>query len=855
VATSEAALLALAESIADGAVIDWTAADTLTSAEHQAIVRQLRIVAELATLHRTMPADPAETPPPQVARRSASAPAIGRWAHLELIERLGAGTFGEVYRAWDPHLEREVALKLLRADQTPDDLQSSRIVAEGRLLARLHHPNIVTVHGVALHDGRVGLWMELVEGATLEQLLAQNGSFSAGEAAIIGIDLCRALAAMHQAGLVHRDIKTQNVVREAGGRIVLMDLGTGRVIDRLRPNLIPDLAGTPLYLAPEIFDGAAADERTDLYSLGVLLYRLVTAAFPVRAATIDELCAAHAQKRAVRLRDARPDLPTVFVRVVDRAIAAPASERYRTAGELEADLVSALDHPHTGARAASAGGGSRRRRLTWSGVAIAAAVILSALASPWSPLRIGRRASLDPHAIRSIAVLPLVNLSGDPSQDYFADGMTEAVIDNLARVRALRVISRTSVMQFKGTKKSLREVAAALNVDGVLEGSVVRSGDRVRISADLVHVATDRHVWVDNYDRDVRDLLSLQAEVAQSVAREIQVELTPQERAGFGSIQSANAAVQDAYLQGRYYWNKGTDEGYEKALDYFRQAAALDSTFARAYAGQADVYNMLPRRMSPFTAYPLAKDAANRALAIDPTLADAHTSIAFATFIFDRDWKTAETAFVRALQLNPNYSTAHMWYGDFLVAMGRFPEAERHYQTAEQLDPLAPRIRATHGDAFYFQRRYDEAIRQFRTSLNVGDGDPAAFINLTASYALKGMFTEAGSALAEWRANRGATLNQRAMSGLVLAMKGDRAAATKVMEDLVSTGSAIDVSANLMAAPYIYLGRRDRAFELLDRAERARAPGLLWANVDPMFDPLRSDPRFTDLLRRLHLAP
>src|SRR5262249_42595780 len=276
----------------------------------------------LAGLHRTLSRESAGGPGGSFVRRDSAAPAIGNWAHLTLVERLGGGTFGDVYRAWDRHLEREVALKLLRVDDAGEDLSNSRIANEGRLLARIRHQNVIAVHGVDAHDGRVGLWMDLVRGATLEQQLTSHGPFSAREAAAIGIDLCRALAAIHAAGLIHRDVKAQNVMREDGGRIVLMDLGTGRDAERGVGKGVLELAGTPLYLAPEIFTGSPASPRTDLYSLGVLLYHLVTGSFPVRAANIDQLQQAHAAGNVVRLRDARADLPSEFVRVVDRAIAA-----------------------------------------------------------------------------------------------------------------------------------------------------------------------------------------------------------------------------------------------------------------------------------------------------------------------------------------------------------------------------------------------------------------------------------------------------------------------------------------------------------------------------------------------------
>lgn len=445
----KAVLMSLAESIADGTRVDWEAAETHATADERPVIRQLRVLSELAGLHRTLPVDSSEQsrvlargPKPEarspLARRSANReggkPAmavIGSWGHLALLERLGGGSFGEVYRAWDRQLEREVALKLLRGEASVDDPRTSRIAIEGRLLARVRHPNVISVHGVAVHDGRVGLWMELVRGATLEQLLQQRGPFSAREAALIGIDLCRALAAIHAAGLIHRDVKTQNVLREDGGRVVLMDLGTGRE-SRGSRDASADMAGTPLYLAPEIFDGGSASVRTDIYSLGVLLYRLVTVSFPVRATSMEDLRAAHGSGGAVGLRDARADLPTAFVRVVDRAIGSDPEKRYATTGALEADLVRALDE------GAGELNPQRRPALRWRAGWLAAGIvaIIGLAALLW---RIDVNGTSGPAVapIRSIAVLPLANLSGDPSQEYLADGMTDELISTLGRVDGL----------------------------------------------------------------------------------------------------------------------------------------------------------------------------------------------------------------------------------------------------------------------------------------------------------------------------------------------------------------------------------------------------------------------------------
>jgi tetratricopeptide (TPR) repeat protein len=303
-------------------------------------------------------------------------------------------------------------------------------------------------------------------------------------------------------------------------------------------------------------------------------------------------------------------------------------------------------------------------------------------------------------------------------------------------------------MQYKRSGKSLKDIAKALNVEAVLEGSVQRSGDRVRISADLVHVATDRHVWVESYERDVRDVLALQNEVARTIAREVQIQLSPQEQAGFATAAAQrpmNPAAQEAYLQGRFYWNRRTSEGLLRALEFFRQATTIDPQFAPAFAGLADTYNLLPGGMATAVAYPLAKAAANRALAMDPTLADAHTSLAFAMFIFDRDWAASEAAFKRALQYNPGYATAHHWYGEYLSAMGRFDEAFAELEHARALDPLSTGIRTSIGSTYYVARRYDDAIRELRASLEIDPVQPWTYANIAFSYEQKGMLSEAAA--------------------------------------------------------------------------------------------------------------
>lgn len=862
-----AALLPLAESIADGAPVDWDAVEAAASDHDQAVIRQLRVLSNLAGLHRSLPAEPGAVPAALLAQRAGAAPAIGSWAHLTLIERLGGGTFGEVYRAWDRHLEREVALKLLRADESIDDLRASRIAIEGRLLARVRHANVITVHGVDAHDGRVGLWMELVRGVTLEQQIVARGPLSAREASAVGIDLCRALAAIHAAGLIHRDVKAQNVMREDGGRIVLMDLGTGREAQPSGARAVPDLAGTPLYLAPEIFTGAPASERTDLYSLGVLLYHLVTGSFPVRATTIEELREGHAKGTGVRLRDARADLPTAFVRVVDRAIAADPSRRYESAGAFEAALDQALDAatvPATPAAAAGSGAEPRVRWFTWPRVGILAttlAALLAVAVAGWPTLRGRRATAIVPGMIRSIAVLPLANLSGDPSQEYFADGMTDELIGALGELGSVNVISRTSAMQFKGSKKPLPDIARALHVDAVVEGSalvVPGSGGsepsgmkRVRINARLIYAGSDTQLWDRTFEKVAEDVFALRSEVVKAVADGIHVRLTSAAAGRTGQDFEAF----DLYLKGRYNWNMRTKDGLNESVRLFQQALARDPRSAAAYAGLADAYTMLATYgWLPYAdGIARARQAAFKAIELDETLAEAHASLGL---VHDNrlEWDAADASYKRALDLNPGYAPAHHWYASHLAQRGYFEDAVAEIRKATVLDPLSAAVQGELGIILFLSRRFDEAIVQSEKTLQMNATLVRPHALMAEAYAQQDKFDLALAAADGAAALDPAGAELRTYRARILALAGRREEALRIAAEVGERFRTVrDVHAVDIAAIYASLPDNDRAFEWLERARQARDPWIPYVKVDPWFDKLRTDRRFDSLLASLGL--
>jgi serine/threonine-protein kinase len=853
VAFDRVALEALAESVGDGRVIDWAAVEAQANEDQRPIVRQLRVLESLAHLHRTLP--PVEEFTTRRLDRSLGAPAIGNWGHLALLERLGGGTFGDVYRAWDAQLEREVALKLLRGD-APD---SSRLVAEGRLLARVRHEHVVTVHGVGEHDGRVGLWMELVRGVTLEQLLASNGVFEPKDAARCGVDLCHALRAIHDAGLIHRDVKAQNVVREDGGRIVLMDLGTGR--DLARGESAVGVAGTPLYLAPEIFAGGAASPRSDIYSLGVLLYHLVTGEYPVRALNFDLLKQAHVTKASVPLRERRPDLPVAFTRAIDRAIAHDPDERYRTVGEFEAALSRVIE---------PAPFGSYRFRLVFGAFAVVVFV-----AAGWSAIRPGARFAPRNAAagiaapVNTIAVLPFRNDSGDPAQDFFSDGMTDEIISTLGQIGTVNVISRTSTAQFRGMQRNgvaqtLPEIAKALHADTIVEGSIAVTGGngdgarKVRIHARLIAAGTDTQIWNRTFEAVADDVATLKGEVAQAIAEGIRLRLSPTQQ---GTIAAARQHQPDfeafnLYLQGRAAWAVRTKASVERSIELFQQAIALDPKYAAPHAGIADAYRLMNiYGWMPFAdAIPRSADEAAKALALDASSSDAHVSMGHvhdSRFQFD----AAEASFKRAIELNPANATAHHWYGLLLAKRGAFPQATAEIERARAIDPMSPNLPAVLASLQVQQGNYDDAVARLERVVADQPKYARAHYMLAFAHARAGRYDRALAETDRTAALGSDTAELRNLVGCIMALSGRTTEARAILADVTARyQNARDGSPANIATLHAALGEIDRAFEWLERARTEYDPNLSYLRIDPWFTPLKNDPRYQRLLATLGLT-
>ncbi len=727
-----------------------------------------------------------ETPPGQLAAAVAAAqPGQLRsgetLGHFEIETLLGCGGMGEVYLARDQHLQRQVALKVLRAGFTHDPARVRRFEQEARAASALNHPNIAMVFDLGTTARGHFIAMEYVEGQTLRARL-KAGKLSLDTALDIALQLATALDAAHQAGVIHRDIKPENLMLRPDGYLKVLDFGLAKLTegraapdkrstDSTRTGTAPGtVMGTISYMSPEQARGQEVDARSDLFSLGVVLYELATGQLPFEGATPSDVLAAILKSEPPALTEHIPAAPAEFQRIISLALCKGRDARYQTAAALLNELrelkrnlsEQSEDSATTGPRKAIAKTSTIAATPTQSSAEYvvneikrhklaATVVLLVLLLSVAAYLYVARNSRAATSAqIKSLAVLPLVNVSGAPEQEYFSDGLTEALITDLAGLGGLRVISRTSAMQYKGARKALPQVARELNVEAVLEGSVTRVGDRVRITAQLIHAPSETPLWAHSYERDVHDVLALQREVARDIATNISLKLSPEEQRHLADARPVNPAAYEAYLQGRYYWNKRTAAGLDKAIAYFQEALRSAPDYAMAYAGLADSYQLLtPYRNVPAAeSYAKSKEAALRALALDPTLGAAYASLAVVKHEYDWDWPGAEQDFKRALQLNPNYAPAHQWYAEFLTRMRRFDEAHAEIERAHDLDPLSLIVNSVGGWVYLNARQPERAIKQLHKTIELDANFPPAHGYLGLAYQQQGEF---GQALAEFR--------------------------------------------------------------------------------------------------------
>ncbi|MFH1679391.1 MAG: protein kinase [Candidatus Eisenbacteria bacterium] len=777
---------------------------------------------------------------------------IGRTiSHYRVLEKLGEGGMGVVYRAEDTKLGRTVALKFLPPELTKDSEAKQRFVREAQSASSLSHPHITTIYEIDEAEGLTFIAMECIEGGSLKKKI-HAGPLPLDEAIGVAIQVAEGLQEAHEKGIVHRDIKPDNVMVTPKGQAKIMDFGLARSAGKTTLTKEGTTLGTVAYMSPEQARGEAVDHRTDIWSLGVVLYEMITGRLPFRGDHEPAIVYSILNEDPEPPTAVRTGVPMELERIVGKCLAKEAGGRFQRADELLVDLRSLARGSE---RAATAPRPEKRERSRVRTVLIAVGVLVAFAAASAVIQRIFYRGA--PSAIDSIAVLPLENLSGDPEQEYFADGMTEALIADLAKISALRVISRTSAMRYKGTDKSLPQIARELNVQAIVEGAVVQAEGRVRITAQLIHAPADKHLWAESYERDLTDVLALQGAIARAIAQEIRVALTPQEEARLTSARRVNPEAFQLYLTGRYHLDKRSGEGLRKAVEFFRESIEKDPAYAEAYAGLADSYTLLANYgfLRPMEVLPKAKAAALQALEIDETIAEAHTSLARIRMAYDYDWDGAERGFQRAIELNPGHALSHQWYAALLCAKGRLDEAFAEKNRAQELDPLS--LSARRGSAFiyYFQHRYDEAIAETRKVLEMDPGLEAAYWDLGLAFVKKEMHQEAIAAFERGVILSGSGPSLLAGLGYAYGMAKFQAEALEVHRGLMARAEREYVSPYDLAILAVGLGEKDEALTWLEEGFAVRAGGMSYVGVDPVFDHLHDDPRFEELLNNLGLEP
>jgi serine/threonine-protein kinase len=786
------------------------------------------------------------------------------FGHYRILEKIAAGGMGVVYRARDEQLERDVALKVLPSGTLSDDSARRNFRREALALAKLNHPNIETVYEFGSQDDLDFLVMEYVSGRTLAERLV-SGALPEKEVIALGMQIAAAIEEAHERGIVHRDLKPANIAIAARGQAKVLDFGLAKLLrpdDELTTDHLTDTqaaAGTLPYMSPEQLLGEPVDARGDVYSIGVVLYEMATGrrAFSgdLPSRVIDAIL--HGPLVPPRALDSRisPELERIILKCMDK----DPEHRYQSARELLVDFRRLAAPSSTSAVAPGPAPPLWRRILTPTVLGIAAllalAVTLTALNV--SGLRDRLMGLTAPPKVGSLAVLPLENLSHDPEQEYFADGMTEALITDIAKIRTLRVISRTSVMRYKGTKKPLSQIARELNVDVVVEGSVQRSGDRVRIDAQLIDARKDRNLWTESYQSDLSDVLALQGNVARAIAGEVRVQLTPEERAVLSATRSVKREAYEAYLHGLYSLNKRTPKDVRRGIEYFQKAIDIDPTYALAYAGLADGDILLEDQgeLPPREAMPRARAATKKALELDDSLAQAHASLAAIEWTYEWDLTAAGKQFERTLSLDPNYATAREWYAVYLTEMGRFDEAIAQIQRAHELDPLSLIIEVNLGRCYYFARRYDEAIERLQRFEQREPDFWIVHMILGQTYLVMGRLTDATSELERANALQPDYPRNLGVLGDAYGRAGRRSEAEKLSQELDTLSRTHYVSPVYNALIHMGLGDKPQALTLLEKAYTERSDWMPQLNTEPEFDLLRAEPRFRTLLRRVAQEP
>jgi serine/threonine protein kinase/tetratricopeptide (TPR) repeat protein len=776
-------------------------------------------------------------------------PAGTRLGPYEILAPLGAGGMGEVYRARDVRLGREVAVKVLPDHMARDPDSQARFEREARAVAALAHPNILDIHDFGNEAGIEYLVTELLEGETLRQRL--TGTPLPWRTAVeIGLSVADGLASAHAHAIVHRDLKPENVFLTFDSRVKILDFGLARHEPQksaessatiATPTRTGTVMGTVGYMSPEQARGGHADPRSDIFSLGCILYEMATGRRAFFGENPAETLAAILRDEPKDPGDLVPELPDYLRLVILRCLAKHPASRFESARDLAFALKVVRPERDRGPTPPPPG-----PRVAPPIVILAALAVLASLAIFGVPAWLHRAGPID-----SLAVLPFANASKDPNAEYLSDGITESLINSFSQLPQLRVLPPTTVFAYKG--KDPLKAGRELGVRAVLTGRVLQQGDSLVVQAELTEMKRGSQMWGKRFHEKFSDAFVVQEGIAREISQSLRLKLTGEEEKRLARRYTENAEAYDRYLKGRFYWNKRTGESIGKSIQFFQSAIEKDPNYALAYAGLADSFHLIAFYGvgPPKEFMPKAREAATRALQIDEKMAEAHTLLADYRYLFDWDWPGAEREFRRAIELNPNYPTAHQWYANYLSLSGRSTEALREIQSAQKLDPLNLVINTDVGTTYYYAGQNERAMAEQRKTLELDPDFPLAHVYLGFAYLRKNLPEDA---VREFEVAGRLSPNEPdpiALRGYACGVAGRRTEAEKALAELGALSKRRYVSAFPIAWVYLGLGNKDRAFEWLEKAYEERACRLVYLNVERAFDPLRSDPRFVDLLRRM----
>ena len=801
-------------------------------------------------------------------------------AYYRIVSKIGAGGMGEVYLAQDTRLDRKVAIKFLNEEFSRDADKLSRFIQEAKAASALNHPNILTVYEIGEVDGKNYIATELIDGQTLREHLSHNESLQLNQILKIGVQVAEALSAAHQAGIIHRDIKPENIMLRKDGYAKVLDFGlaklaepkaipTGSVgsedVTQVQVNTTPGIVmGTVSYMSPEQARGKETDARTDIWSLGVVLYEMLSGKVPFTGETINHTIVSILEREPLLLMN----VPAELQRIVRKAMTKDVEMRYQSARDLLIDLKnlrreldlqgelerSIIPNRATTTESAASNDISKRQNLFAHQAAkplVALIVITAVLAGGFFGYR--QLWPSETAQIRSIAVLPFVNESGDPELEYLSDGMTDSLIRSLSQVPNLSVKARSTIFRYKGKEADPRSLGRELGVQALLKGRLNKRADQITLGLELIKVGDENVIWTEQYDRKLADLVVLQSEIGRDVSSKISTKLSGADVAKLNKQHTAVPMAYQLYLRGRYEGGKFTEDGYNKCIEYLNQAIARDPNFVLAYDGLSFCYYAnwyLPAKIGAEK----GRAAATRALELDPDLPEAHASLATIAAWFHYDWETAEKGFRRALEINPELALAHSYNGVMFASLGRFDQAIAETEKGVELEPFSAEINSMLGLVYFYSGRYEKAEGQFRKTIEIDPSFWYAHTHLARSIEKLGDREAAVSMLERARSMQGATAEPLMHLGRIYAASGRRADAEKIIDELKRPEWTIQMDGYEFAVIYAALGAKDTAFAYLDNEYARGSWWLNFAKVDPDLDPLRSDPRFAELLRKLNFT-